>query len=208
VMATASARVRGCLGFSPTRVDALAATLGDPAQLLDVEMDELARTSPLVADDRTRRAVEAGKDGEPSPSQDAVHGRRMHAQLPGNTVRTGPQLATQAADRLDHVLGQSMWCAPRPAGAVSQSCITLRFEPLPPLGNRAARDTLRLRHLRLCPALLQALDDKPTTRECELPVSMGQERGPPTDLLAANRKSAGWTSLCQQPSWELQLVSE
>ena len=100
----------------------------------------------------------------------------MHAQLPGDAMWTCSQLMPQPVDRLDDMFGQRMWRPSWTAGAVSQACVPLGLESLPPLRNRAARYALGLSHLGLGPARQHTFNNKPTTRECELPASMGQER--------------------------------
>src|SRR4029450_2703070 len=61
-------------------VDAVAAAVRDAAQLLDVEVDQLARPLALVADHGAAGPVGVGQAAQAVAAQDAVDGRASHAQ--------------------------------------------------------------------------------------------------------------------------------
>ena len=61
--------------------DAMAHTV-DPAELLGVDMDQLARPLPLIADD-SRLGIERAEPTETKPAQDDAHRRDRPAHLPG-----------------------------------------------------------------------------------------------------------------------------
>ena len=73
----------------------------DLAELLDVDVEQLARLLALVTDDGRLR-VERAELTEPEPAQHAADGRNRAAELAGNR-RAGPALPPQ---RLDCGLGR------------------------------------------------------------------------------------------------------
>ena len=85
--------------------DAVTATWSDPAEHLGVEVHELTRPLAFVADDRWPR-FEPIEAAETLAAQPGVHRRAGQAGLPGEDVRTDPELApsgTQARDELGRV---------------------------------------------------------------------------------------------------------
>src|SRR5688500_14763623 len=62
-----------------------AAAVGDSAELLDVDVDQVAGALMLVASDRlSGRPVEVAEPVEPAADQDRVHGRGLHAEPVGD----------------------------------------------------------------------------------------------------------------------------
>ena len=72
----------------------------DPAELLDVDVDELARPGALVADRRLE--PEPAEPAHPDPRQDPGHSRERHRERLGDLRRGHPQPA-QLRDRRDPV---------------------------------------------------------------------------------------------------------
>ena len=102
---------------APVAGDAVADAV-DPAELLDVDVDQLAGLLPLVADDRGL-GVERREPAEPEAAQDQADGGDRPAELARNG-RAGQALAAQ---RLDLGLGgiaQPGRAAMRPRRAVGQ----------------------------------------------------------------------------------------
>jgi hypothetical protein len=83
----------------------------DPAELLDIKMDELARVLALIAPDRFGR-LQGTELIQPQPTQDAANGGGRDAGLDGDLLAS-PTLATQPLDLRDNCLGrrlpQPMW---------------------------------------------------------------------------------------------------
>jgi hypothetical protein len=81
-------------------VDAVAATVRDAAQLLDVDVDQLPGMLALVADDHPAGPVGVGKPALAMTAQDPRDGRASHPKPPGQQMRplavtaTGGQHAT------------------------------------------------------------------------------------------------------------------
>ena len=71
----------------------------DPAELLDVDVDHLARMFALVAADRLAR-LQRTDPVEPEPLQDAADRGRRHVQFGGDLL-AGATLAAQRLDLLD-----------------------------------------------------------------------------------------------------------
>ena len=57
----------------------------DPAELLDIEMDKLARVLALIAADRLGR-LQRGEPIQPEPVQDAADGRRRYPDFGGDLL--------------------------------------------------------------------------------------------------------------------------
>jgi hypothetical protein len=72
------------------------ADAGDLAELLGVEVDQLARPRALIAYDRWPR-LERGQPAEPAPAQDAADGRERQAEAAGD-LRPAQALPAQALD--------------------------------------------------------------------------------------------------------------
>ena len=107
----------------------------DPAELLDVDVDQLARPLALVADD-LGLGLERRQPAEPVPAQDQAHGGDRSAQPPRDR-RPGQALAAQRQD-----LGLGRLVQPRRAGDAAasersaQAGLALRGMPGPPLAHR------------------------------------------------------------------------
>jgi hypothetical protein len=74
-------------------MDAVAATVAEPAQLLDIDMDQLPGLGPFLAADRLAgRAVQPGQPLQPMPAQHPVDGRGRQPDQrcdPGRTELAG-----------------------------------------------------------------------------------------------------------------------
>ena len=83
-------------------VDPMTATRSDPTEHLRVEVDELAWSFALVADDRWP-GFESVESSEACTPQDGLDGAASQACLPGEEVQTDAQLTptnTQASDKV------------------------------------------------------------------------------------------------------------
>lgn len=91
----------------------VAAAVGDVAELLDVDVDQLARRVVLVAsDDAAGGAVQVGESGELVAGQDPVHGGRVELEQVGDAGRSP---AAQDADLLNrHGVGKHAAVLTRP----------------------------------------------------------------------------------------------
>jgi hypothetical protein len=108
----------------------------DPAELLDVDVQQLARALALVADHLARR------QGRPQPraavpAQDCVHGRGGEAERPAERVRAEAQLAAGAQDRLLDRRWRPPRRAARARGAIVEPLAAAR--PADPLRGRLPR---------------------------------------------------------------------
>jgi len=93
-------------------VGAVAATLGDAPELLDVQVDQLARVLTLIAHDHAAAPVEVGEATQAMTAQYPVDGRAGQVQLPGEAVGA---LAVAAPSRqhpthLGGREGMGQWC--------------------------------------------------------------------------------------------------
>jgi hypothetical protein len=137
-------RVAHCPARPATRVvvllralaPALAGATLDPAELLDVDVDELARAHALVA--LGRLEPEAAEPAHPDPRQDPGDGRLSHPQHLGD-LGAGHAQAPERCDHLDPPLIGAVVDALGGGAAVKQSSCTLVPEAADPLAGRAAR---------------------------------------------------------------------
>jgi hypothetical protein len=102
--------------------DAVADAL-ETAELLDVDVDQLAGVLALVAPDRLGR-LEGLELVEREPAQDAADGGRRYAGLCGD-LPAGPALAPKPCDLLDHGRRCRAIQPPRPRRAVRQATSAL-----------------------------------------------------------------------------------
>jgi hypothetical protein len=116
----------------PLTGDAVADLL-EAAELLDVEVDQLAGVGALVAPDRRGRR-QVLEPAQPAPAQDAADGGRLDADLPGDLV-TGPALAAQRGDLLDGGVRRRLAQPTGPRGAIDQPCRALGLEALAPFAH-------------------------------------------------------------------------
>jgi hypothetical protein len=82
-------------------VDPVAALGGDAAELLDVQVDQVAWLVMLVAADRAAgRAVHEGQPVHPVADQHLMDGRGGHTEAGGDAGRAEPLAAAQPEDAL------------------------------------------------------------------------------------------------------------
>jgi hypothetical protein len=106
VPADAHASDSSCVGAGQALVacdagDALACAAGDAAELLDVDVDQLAGTVTLVASGGLH--AETAKPAHPDPLQDPRDGRDRDAQQLGELRRSEPQ-PPQRSEQLHELL--------------------------------------------------------------------------------------------------------
>jgi hypothetical protein len=115
--------------LAPLTGDAVA-HLVEAAELLDVEVDQLAGVVALVAPDRLGRC-QRSEPAQPEALQDPADGRRRDTDLFGD-LAPGPALATQRGDLLEGGVGRRLAQPMRPRGAIDQACRALVLEACAP----------------------------------------------------------------------------
>jgi hypothetical protein len=122
-------------------MDAMSDTT-DTSQLLDVDVDQLARAISLISHDRLLR-LEALEPRETGPGQDAGDGGRTQAH-PGRDLGTRVATTAQPQNLLDSVRMSLPWHPARPGTAIDEGRLAgLSISPLP-LERRPPRYTGRL----------------------------------------------------------------
>ena len=149
----------------------------EACELLDVEMDELARSLMLVAVDRLER-IQAGATTQTRPFQDQRHRRECHPQHLGDLSRRHPQ-PPQPQYRLDTVGRRPARLPQRSRGAVEQTSLPLSPPTRAPLRRRPLADASRHSCLTQCPSALDPLDQQPTTARAGPRVTVKLHTGPP-----------------------------
>ena len=109
----------------------------DPAEFLDVDVDQLTRTSSLVALGWLQ--PDASELAHPDPSEDPRHGRDRPAEHFGDLWAGEPQ-PPQRRDRLDPSLGRAARDRPGRRRSVQQPELTIRAIPAHPLASAADAD--------------------------------------------------------------------
>ena len=94
----AGAALRTAVGLREAGQDALAATLRDAAEFLDVEVNQRAGAGMLVANDLPCGAMEPREAVESGAAQDGVDGGAGDAQPPPDAVRAPGKHAACSAD--------------------------------------------------------------------------------------------------------------
>src|SRR5690606_30822728 len=112
--------------------------LVETAELLDVDVDQLARMLALIAADRFGR-LERRNAIEAKAPENPADGRRRHPELGGDLL-AGPALPAQRLDPFDHRHCGGPMQAMRPRGAILQSLNAFSLKPGNPFACRPRAD--------------------------------------------------------------------
>ena len=164
----------------------------DPAELLGVDVDQLARCGPLVADHRRLR-IERRQAAETEPAQDRPDGGARQAEEPGD-LRPGQALAPQPLDLGDGLGRQAVRASAGRRAPVLQAPLAARPIPRQPFVGRALRDAGRRRGSRHPPAF----DRRPASPE-------GLDHGPSCGHSCACSSGAPTRGQVSQPKPRSQL---
>ena len=200
----AGAALRAAAGLGEPGQDALAATLRDAAEFLDVQVNQRARTGVLVANDLPCGAMEPREAVESGAAQDSVDGGAGDAQPPPDAVRPpGKHAACSADGRFLQLIGL-VGAAQGTAGAVLERVRSAFTEPPYPLGDGRAGDAEQASHFGLRPAVYHLFDQFGANHGGQACVTMGHE-GPPVAAGFGYTTATARPLTCQQPLWELHL---
>ena len=162
------------MAVAAAAVRAPAASWGDAAQLLDVDVEQVSRPGVLVqaSDDPSGRAVEPGEAVEAEPAEHAIHGGAGQSQPPadahGAELAAPSQPLDLALDPSRHAGGR----APRPARSVLQAGLALGQPAAPPLVAGFAGDAHLCCDVRRGSAARDAVDEDAATGGGELGVTV------------------------------------
>jgi hypothetical protein len=136
VLVPAAGAVRGgdpVLQTLGTTQVAPASTIGDIAELLDINVNQGPGIVVLVAADRFAGGpVDVGEPVEATPDQDLVHGRRREPDPVGDLDRSQTMLPTQVHDLADHGLGRLVGRVARLGGGIAHAGLAKVAIPLRP----------------------------------------------------------------------------
>jgi hypothetical protein len=121
-------------------MDAVAATVRDPALLLDVQVDQLAGPLMLVAHDLAGRTIQLGQPWHLVASQHGRHGGMGLAQRPADPVRPNPIHRPIGQDGLLAGGRQPPRAGQRPGTSVDQPGQAFSPPATHPLVGRGHRD--------------------------------------------------------------------
>jgi hypothetical protein len=114
-------------------VDAVAATIGDAAQLLDVDVDQLAGSGALIAEDHpTRGPVQHRQPTQAVADKDAVHGGGGSADPGADPGRAELVGAAQPADLGLHADRHPAGVMVGVSGPILQASLTVLLVAGPP----------------------------------------------------------------------------
>ena len=153
----AGAALRTAVGLGEARQDALAATLWDATEFLDVQVNQRARAGMLVAHDLPCGAMEPREAVESGTAQDGVDGGAGDAQPPPDAVWPPGERPACSADGCFLQLTGLAGVAQGTAGAVKERVRSAFAEPSHPLGDGRAGDAEQAGHFGLGPASLHIL---------------------------------------------------
>jgi hypothetical protein len=149
-------------------------TGGDPALLLDVDVQELTRSIPFVTNDGATRAIEISEPRSTSAPEHPMHGRRRLSERPGDPVWTLQGCFSAAKDRSFPSRAQPCGAAVWAAGAVGEPLDAFGQEPPDPLVAGGRRAPLGIGCHRDAPPLIEyPLHEQQTALHGELRPRMG-----------------------------------
>ena len=123
-------------------VHAPAAAIGDGRQFLDIDVDQLAWTFPLIAADRfvSRCSITHIQASHSGLIQDALHGRSSQPHVMGDPLGALTSLPTEPDHPTSYRPRSTVRGPMRPRRPVHQTSIALDKEPVPPLTHRLGID--------------------------------------------------------------------
>jgi len=124
----------------------------DASELLDVDVDQLARTLALIANSGPQ--AQPTELAHPDPGQDPRDGRHSHVQALGDLSASHPQ-TPQRRDHVDTLIRRARGTPLRCRGAIQQPMLTFQAKASDPLAGRALADPGGLRRPRQRPTLPQ-----------------------------------------------------
>ena len=191
--AGAALRITAVLGEAGQ--DALAATLRDAAEFLDVEVNQRAGAGMLVANDLPGGAMEPREAMESGAAQDGVDGGGGDAQPPPDAVRPpGKHAACSADGCFLQLIGLAGGCAGT-AGAVEERIRSTFTEPPHPLGDGRAGDAEQAGYFGLGPAGQHLFDQLGAGHGGQACVTMGHEGPPVTAGFRSHNSNSGASHL-------------
>ena len=101
------------------------AAFGDAAELLDVDVEQLARSLAHIADRDAGRPVLVPQARESPPGQHVPDGRAGHAHDGREAVRPEPMVVTGGEDGIDLLLRQGPWRTMGPRRPVHEPRLAL-----------------------------------------------------------------------------------
>jgi hypothetical protein len=148
---------------------------GDTAQLLHIDVHQLARAAALVAaDDPPGGAVEVVQAVEVVAGQDPVDGRGRQAEAPGNAIGAGLVGPADAAHLRLGALGRALRGAQRPAGPIVGAVGAELQVAVPPLRRALAGDAHRVGDMGNRDARGDALAQQQSARRGQWGVTVAQ----------------------------------
>ena len=127
--------------------ESVPATVGDPAELLDVDVEQLAGSLTDVADGDTGRTILVSQPGQPVAGQDVADGRAWDPDDGRQAMRPEAVLVPSGQDRIHLRLGQGPRRASWPRRSILESHLTLGLVPSEPLPGRLATDPDHVRRV-------------------------------------------------------------
>jgi hypothetical protein len=110
----------------------------EPAQLLDVQVQQFARRSVFIALG-SRPGLQFGQPVQAHALEQSANRAGRHLQL-GGDLPAGPSRLPAFDELLDHRHGRGMRAGMRPRGAIEQACRTLGAKAGQPLVGRTHAD--------------------------------------------------------------------
>ena len=166
----------GARGPGGAAVHAVPAALGDAAQLLHVDMQQVAGGGVLVAQLAPAHAVQAIEAVEAEAPEHGVGGGAGDPERPGDAVRPEPLAAAHGADALLERGCGAAGVGTRSRAAVAETGRALLPVAAPPLGDRRTRNPEAPRNLRLRPAGLDLQNQLQPGGRSQTRVRMCHER--------------------------------
>ena len=161
-------------GMPEASVGAPTAARWDPPQLLDVDVDQLARLLALIAtDDTAGGAIHPAQSAQLLTYQHAMHGRRGHVQADREPHGTELGPSPQHLDLALHSRRRSPWAAQWSRAPVVQTRLAFLHVAPPPLVRGRTRDPHLARDVCRGAPLSDPLDQNQPANRGEYRLRMG-----------------------------------
>jgi hypothetical protein len=159
--------------------EAVTAAVGDPPELLDIHVQQFARSLSDIADRDARRAVPIGQARQTVARQDVADGGARHPDDRGQAMGTDTQFVASSQDGVHPSLRQGAWRMAGPGRSILKACQALSAVATDPFRRGLPTHAAGLGRAGDRPAIgVDAIDQEPSAEHGQLRPTMCHESLP------------------------------